>query len=133
MTTAIDLSDLLTLSPAARKRWHDWWEPTLGDVCADLNIKPSQDHADIYVAGDSQYLHTMSKRAYRKLTLWPTITHLIQYLDDHGLYRDPKTGTTHADGIAAADLCDWLWSRVKAHLEHADDPEPLPVWVGRTH
>jgi hypothetical protein len=54
---------------------------------------------------------------------------MIEYLDEHQLYRDFKTGITHADGISADQLCEWLWDRVRGHLEYADDPAPLPDFV----
>lgn len=133
MTTAIELSDVITLSPAARKRWHDWWEPTLGDLCADLNIVPDAGHADTYVAGDSKYLHTMSKRAYHKLTLWPTIAHLVEYLDDHNLYHNFETGTTVTDGVAADKLLDRLWLLVRQHLEIGSMAKPRVKKGPTTH
>ena len=59
----------------------------------------------------------------------PDIGCMIEYLDDHGLYRDPETGMTHADSIPADQLCDWLWSRTAAHLAYGDDPTPLPDYA----
>lgn len=116
---APELPDLLTLSLRARQRLHDWWQPDLGDVCVDMRFGEQDEETDILIAGDTRLLPTLDKAAYKDLLLWPTIRHLICYLDDHGLYYDPTTGVTKADGIPADQLLAWLWDRTKAHLESA--------------
>jgi len=105
---AIDLPDLLSLSPQAKERWFDWWQPDLGHVCVDMTFTEGDDQTDIIIAGDTDLMPTLDKEHYSDLLPWPTITLLIAYLDEHGLYQDAKTGKTVLDSLPANDVLDAL-------------------------
>jgi hypothetical protein len=115
-------SDIATLSERAAERLWGWWDVDLTDLMVEM------DSGDIYPAGDSSINPCLEKEHGHYDGVMPllSISQLIQYLDDHDLYQDPATGMTHADGIAADQLCDFLWDRVKAHLEYGENPAPLP-------
>lgn len=125
MKTHITPRDLSALSDDAKAKLWSWWPLELGDLYLDEST------GEIEVAGDTGIYNCLAKDHEHYDTSLPllSISQMIEYLDDHHLYRDPKTGITHADGIAADQLCDWLWSRVVAHLEYGDDPTPLPDFV----
>jgi hypothetical protein len=117
--------DLAQLSERAATRLYSWWIPDLGDLVLDM------DDGSIYPAGDSDINPCLEKDHGHYVSCLPLLStsQLIQYLDDHDIYRDPTTGTTHLDGIPADQILDFLWDRCRAHLEYGDDPAPLPDYI----
>lgn len=111
--SCITPDDLATLSENASVRLFAWWEVDYGDLVLDM------ESGEVYMAGDTGICACLAKEHYAACMPLLSTSQLIQYLDDHGLYRDPKTGITQADGMPAEHLLDWLWSRTKAHLEYS--------------
>jgi hypothetical protein len=125
MKTHITPRDLSILSDDAKAKLWSWWPLALADLYVD------EETGDVNVAGDTGIYNCVAKDHGHYDSALPllSVTQMIAYLDDHGLYRDDATGMTHADGIAADQLCAWLWSRTAAHLEHDEYPQPLPDFV----